>query len=111
MKKILLILTIFLSVNTLFAQQDSTAALKEFVGTYKFPEGSVVPDVTVILDESGLTITSIQGSSPLVKQTDDLYIITVYNGTCLFIRDANKKIIGVHIEAMGYILDGQKTSD
>ncbi|MCX8481748.1 MAG: hypothetical protein ORN58_07500 [Sediminibacterium sp.] len=108
MKKLLLFITIFTICNYSFAQTDSTQKLKDYVGTYKFPEGSIVPTVNVSIENGGLIIGSIQGTSTLEKQGEDLYIITAFNGTCLFKRNDAKVVIGVHIEAGGYVLDGDK---
>ena len=108
MKKLFLFITVFIICNYSFAQSDSTQKMKEYVGTYKFPEGSIVPIVTVSIENGGLIIGSVQGNSTLEKQGEDLYIITAFSGTCLFKRNDAKVVIGVHIEAGGYILDGDK---
>lgn len=89
------------------AQQDST--LQAYVGKYKFPEGSVVSEVSVSLDNGALSMASSAGTSALEKIGEDLYSITQFQGTALFRRDANKKVIGVSIKAMGYELEGTKT--
>ena len=94
-------------VNAQDAPKDST--LEQYVGKYKFPDGSVVTEVTVALDNGALTMTSSAGVSALEKKSDDLYIIVVYQGTAKFNRDANKKITGVSIDAMGYQLEGTKS--
>ncbi|MES2004367.1 MAG: hypothetical protein V4450_07590 [Bacteroidota bacterium] len=88
---------------------DST--LQQFVGKYKFPDGSVVAEVTVALEDGALTMTSSAGTSALEKQSDDLYTIVQFQGTAKFNRDTNKKIIGVSINAMGYQLEGTKTEN
>lgn len=103
------LLLIVLSISSVvFSQTDSTKKLNEYVGTYQFPDSSIVPTVTVSIENGGLIISSVQGSSTLEKQEEDLYLITAFNGTCLFKRNESKVIIGVHIEAGGYILDGDK---
>lgn len=86
--------------------KDST--LQQFVGKYKFPEGSVVTEVTVAVEDSSLTMSSSAGTSVLEKKEEDLYVIVQFQGTAKFNRDANKKIIGVSIDAMGYQLEGTK---
>lgn len=86
--------------------KDST--WQQYVGNYKFPEGSVVTEVTVAIEDTVLTMTSSAGSSLLEKQSEDFYTIVQYQGTAKFNRDANKKIIGVSIVAMGYELEGTK---
>ena len=87
--------------------QDTT--LQEYVGKYKFPDGSVVAEVVVTLENDALSMASSAGVSPLEKQTAaDVFTITQFQGTAKFNRDSNKKIIGVSINAMGYELEGVK---
>ncbi len=88
-----------------FAQQDTT--LTQFVGKYTFPSGSVVSDVTVMLENGALVMNSSAGSSALEKESEDLYVIVAFQGKALFKRD-NKVIVGISINAMGYQLEGTK---
>lgn len=88
--------------------QAKADSLTEYTGVYVFPDGSVVPEVEVLLTDSTLSMTSAAGSSVLVKQDKDLYTIVEFSGTALFKRNEARKIIAVHIEAGGYILDGTK---
>jgi len=88
------------------APADST--LQQYVGIYKFPEGSVIADVSVALDSGALTMTSSAGVSALEKLEEDMYTIVSFQGTAKFNRDANKKITGVTINARGYLLEGIK---
>ncbi|MBR2648292.1 MAG: hypothetical protein IKD55_05600 [Sediminibacterium sp.] len=107
MKKILFF--ICLSMGLAFAasaQIDTT--LKQYVGKYKFPEGSVVSDVTVTFDNGALTMSSAVGSSSLEKQSEDVFVITQFQGIATFKRNDAKKIIGININAGGYVLDGTK---
>ena len=107
MKKIALLS--FLLIGFAFsisAQTDTT--LKQYVGKYKFLEGSVVADVTVTFDNGTLTMTSAVGSSSLEKQSEDVFVITQFQGTATFKRNDAKKIIGININAGGYVLDGTK---
>lgn len=113
MKKIFLLMLVLGSFSAAFAQQtpagDST--LQQYAGKYKFPEGSVVAEVTVILDGGNLTMSSPVGTSPLEKKEEDVFIITQFQGTAKFNRDASKKIIGVTINAGGYLLEGTRTEE
>jgi hypothetical protein len=84
--------------------------LEDFIGKYVFPEGSVVPDVTVAVAGSGLTMTSAAGASTLTELGIDSFQVIEFSGTAVFKRGEDKKVNAVHIEAMGYILDGQKQS-
>jgi hypothetical protein len=85
--------------------------LEDFVGKYVFPDGSVVPDVTVTLDGSALTMASTAGTSALAELGRDSFSIVEFSGTAVFKRGDDKKVNGVHIEAMGYVLDGQKQNN
>ncbi len=88
------------------APKDTT--LQQYVGKYKFPDGSVVAEVTVALEDGALTMSSSAGTSALEKKGDDLYVIVQFQGTAKFNRNTDKKIIGVSIDAMGYQLEGKK---
>lgn len=105
MKKILLALILLFSFTTINAQTDS---LQEYTGTYVFPDGNVIPSVEVILTDGSLSMSSSAGTSNLSKMGIDSFEIVEFSGTALFKRDQDKKITGVHIEAMGYVMDGQK---
>lgn len=87
--------------------KDTT--LQQYVGRYKFPDGSVVAEVTVAVEDTLLTMSSAAGTSALEKKSDDVYVIVQFQGTAKFNRDANKKVIGVSIDAMGYQLEGTKS--
>ncbi len=109
MKKMFLLgvtICFFYAAGAQTTTADST--LQQYVGKYKFPEGSVIADVTVTLEGGVLTMSSSAGPSPLEKQSEDLFSITQFQGTAKFNRDANKKVIGVSINAMGYSLEGTK---
>lgn len=114
MKKMLLFF--FLSVGMVLMAQAQQAppakdsTLQHYVGKYKFPDGSVVAEVTVALVDGALEMSSSAGTSALEKQeAEDLYTIVQFQGTAKFVRDANKKVIGVSINAMGYLLEGTKS--
>ena len=105
MKKLFLLLITIATVNFINAQ-DST--LQQYTGKYIFPEGGPVPDVEVTLTGEELSMTSVAGSSSLVKLGVDSFQIVEFSGTAVFKRGDDKKVNAVHIEAMGYVLDGQK---
>jgi len=108
MKKWMMLCLLLGSVAFVQAQtKDST--LQDFVGKYKFPDGSIVTEVVVSMEGDGLVMGSSVGNSALVKTGEDLFSITAYEGTAQFKRDANKKVIGVNINAGGYVLEGTKS--
>ena len=113
MKKIILSILGSLFIVAVNAQSEPAPKppLEDFVGKYVFPDGSVVPDVTVTLDGSALTMSSVQGNSALVELGRDSFSIVEFSGTAVFKRGDDKKVNAVHIEAMGYVLHGQKQSN
>ena len=112
MKKLLFLFFAIVCSLTAFSQQtpaDST--FQQYTGKYKFPEGSVVAEETVMLEGANFTMTSPRGTSPLEKKEEDVFVITQFQGTAKFNRDASKKIIGVTINAGGYLLEGTRTEE
>lgn len=108
MKKLIMICLLLGTVSLVGAQtKDST--LQDFVGKYKFPEGSIVTEVNVSMEGEGLIMGSSIGNSTLVKLSEDLFSLTAYDGTAKFNRDSNKKVVGVSINAGGYALEGTKS--
>lgn len=112
MKKIILSILASLFIIAVNAQTDPVPKppLEDFVGKYVFPEGSVVPEVDVALSGSALSMTSVAGSSALVELGVDSFQIVEFSGFAVFKRGEDKKVNAVHIEAGGYVLDGQKKS-
>lgn len=112
MRKFILSILTFLFIISVCAQSDPAPKppLSDFVGKYVFPEGSVVPDVTVALAGEALNMTSAAGSSVLTELGRDSFTIVEFSGIAVFKRGEDKKVNGVHIEAQGYVLDGQKQS-
>ncbi len=108
MKK-LMMLCLLLSAVAFVQAQTKDSTLNDFVGKYKFPDGSVVTEVIVSMEGEALVMGSSVGNSPLVKTGEDQFSITAFDGTAQFKRDSNKKIIGVNINAGGYVLEGTKS--
>lgn len=96
----------FILLGVVANAQDTTH--KEMVGRYKFPTGSVIDEAIVTWDAGILTMSSTAGTSTLEKIKGDTFNVVSFNGICVFQRDTNKKINGVHIDASGYVLDGTK---
>ena len=104
-----MIICLLLGIVAFTHAQDKDSTLQDFVGKYKFPEGSVVSEVSVSIEGEGLLMGSSIGTSTLVKIGEDLFSITAYDGSAQFKRDTNKKVIGVSINAGGYALEGTKS--
>lgn len=80
MKK-LMMLCLLLSTVAFVQAQTKDSTLQDFVGKYKFPEGSIVTEVVVSMEGEGLVMSSSVGNSILVKTGEDLFSITAYDGT------------------------------
>lgn len=106
MKKIMLFVFISLFVSALNAQTDST--LKQYTGRFLFPEGSIVADVTVVMEAEGLSMISSAGTSLLTKLGKDSFTIVEFSGLAVFKRSEAKVINGIFIDAAGYVMDGVK---
>lgn len=82
--------------------------LQQYTGKYIFPEGSVVTEVTVALDNGVMTATSAMGTTELKKAEGDVFEVVVYSGTATFKRNAENKIVGVTIVVGDITLEGKK---
>lgn len=111
MKKMILALAAVLFTVVAFSQEVPTpdSSLQQYTGKYKFPEGSVVAEIAVLIDGGGLVMSASVGTSPLEKREEDVFFIVQFQGTAKFNRDANRKVVGVTINAMGYVLEGTRT--
>ncbi len=105
MKKVFLLLSVFITFCLYLNAQDS---LQQFVGKYKFPQGSVVLEVDVVVTNSILQVNSILGNASLEKTGTDQFSMPSYNGTVIFIRNEAKKITGINIEVMNISLEGTR---
>ena len=105
MLRTIFILLVTLGGNVLHAQ-DTT--WNEYVGTYKFPEGSVVLSVEIKIENGALTASSSAGSSALEKISKDTFSLVSYSGTVYFTRDSDKKVNGIKIEVQDTVLEGKK---
>jgi hypothetical protein len=103
MKKMFFLLAICIFSGIALYAQDS---LKAYVGKYKFPEGSVVPEIEVILENGALMFKSNMGNTAIERNGGDEFSIPAYSGVATFTRNEAKKITGLHIEAQGTVLDG-----
>lgn len=107
MKRILFSLFLVIAFTGVKAQTDS---LQEYAGKYKFPDGSPVTEITVVLDNGVLTATTAMGNSEL-KKTDnkDVFEIVAYNGTATFRRGDDSKVKGLRVQVQDIDMEGTKT--
>jgi hypothetical protein len=105
MKKVTLLLSLFIAVCFSLKAQDS---LQQYVAKYKFPEGSAVTEVTVALENGALMVNSTMGNAALEKTGTDQFAMPAYNGTVVFTRNEAKKITGIKIDVMNITLEGTR---
>jgi hypothetical protein len=106
MKCILLSVVFIAFACTSLRAQDTSS--HQYVGKYMFPDGSVIPLVEITLDNGALSISSTAGTSALQLLGTDSFSIVTFNGYAVFRRSSTNKIMSVHIEASGYVLDGAR---
>jgi len=112
MKKLVLSFYALSSFFILSAQQTPQPdSLKEYTGKYKFPEGSVVTEVTVTIENGELYATSVMGNSELKKIEKDVFEIVSFSGKAFFKRNEEAKLSGVRIEVEDVILEGTKSEE
>jgi len=112
MIKFIVLIFALTSTFILSAQQSpKTDSLKEYTGKYKFPDGSEVTEVKVVVENGLLWAQSDKGNSELRRIEKDIFEVVVYSGTATFKRDEKGKINGLHIEVGDLIMDGTKSDE
>jgi Domain of unknown function (DUF3471) len=112
MRRFLLFFFALGSSFILSAQQTPpTDSLKEYIGSYRFPEGSEVTEIKVVVENGVLWANSDKGNSELKKIEKDVFEVVSYTGTATFKRDEKGKINGLHIEVGNLIMDGTKSEE
>ena len=112
MTNFLVLILALTSTFILSAQQTpKTDSLKEYTGKYKFPEGSEVTEVKVVVENGLLWAQSDKGNSELRRIEKDNFEVVEYSGRATFKRDEKGKINGLHIEVGDLIMDGTKSDE
>lgn len=107
MKKLILSFLVLVSVIAVHAQTDS---LQEYTGKYKFPEGSPVNEIGVIVENGVLTATSAMGNSEFKKtDTKDVFEVVAFGGSATFKRNAEGKITTLLIQVQDITMEGSKS--
>lgn len=88
------------------AQPDTT--LQQYTGKYKFPDGNVISEMTVTIENGILMAGSVMGNSELKKTEGDVFEVVAYSGTATF-RRTEGKITGVQIIVRDIIMEGTKS--
>ena len=99
---------LFFVFNTGIAQTPQDT-LQHYAGKYKFPEGSVVTELTVSVENGVLMASSPIGNAELKKMETDIFEIVGYGGTATFKRNGDGKVVTVQIVVGDINIEGQKT--
>ena len=104
MKKYYLLAS-FLMISLLsMAQSDS---LQAYTGKYKFPDGSPVTEIGVVVENGILTATSAMGNSELrATNTKDVFEVVAYSGTATFRRGDDGKVKMLRIQVQDVDMEG-----
>lgn len=105
MRKLFILSLLIVSSFGLKAQTDS---LQQYVGKYKFPEGSVVAEITVTVENGVLMAGSPMGASELKKTDVDVFEIVNFGGTATFKRNTEGKVISVRVQVSDVDMEGTK---
>src|SRR5689334_6875908 len=106
MKKIFLGFFLMLTLSVVNAQTDS---LQQYTGKYKFPDGSPVTEITVVLENGTLTGSSPMGSSEFrITDTKDVFDIVAYSGTATFRRGDDGKIKTMRVQVQDIDMEGAR---
>ena len=103
----LIIFFLFFSFNFFSRAQDST--LNEYTGKYKFPSGSMVPEVDITLSDNILSITAVLGLASMEKVSRDTFMIPTYgNALVFFYRNTDNKVASIKIDTGNDVMEGKK---
>ena len=92
-------------------QVPQSDSLKEYTGKYKFPEGSEVTEIKVVVENGALWAQSDKGNSELRRIQKDTFEVVAYTGTATFKRDGKGKVNGLHVGVGDLIMDGTKSEE
>ena len=121
MKKIIFGLLIVFSVTQLSAQDapapppppkapvKDSVQLSDYTAKYKFPEGSPVAEITLVIENGTLIAQTVMGNSEFKKtDTKDVFTVVAYSGTATFKRNEAGKVVGVLIQVNDMELEGTR---
>ena len=89
--------------------QTPQDTLQHYVGKYKFPDGSVVTEVVVTVENGTLFANSAIGNAELKKIEIDVFEIVGFGGTATFKRNGDGKVDRVQIIVGDVNMEGSKT--
>lgn len=96
MKRVLLF--IMLSASFLMSDAQCKADLKDYVGRYVFPEGSLAEDAVIsIVNDTILNISASIGECELEHVEGETFSLPQYGGTIIFNRNTEKEVEGFKV--------------
>jgi len=112
MKKLLLLLFALSGTFILSAQQTPKSdSLTEYIGKYKFPDGSEVTEIRIVVENGVLWAKSDKGDSELKRIEKDSFEVVTYTGTATFKMDEKGKVNVLHIAVGDLIMDGTRSEE
>ncbi|MBK6829158.1 MAG: hypothetical protein IPG86_20930 [Chitinophagaceae bacterium] len=89
--------------------QAQTDSLSDYTGKYKFPDGSPVSEIGVVVENGILTATSVMGNTELRKTDNkDVFEIVAYGGTATFKRAEDGKVKMMRVQVQDVDMEGTK---
>ena len=99
----------FIIVMTSLVSQAQTDSLADYTGKYKFPDGSPVTEIGVVIENGILTATSVMGNTELRKTDNkDVFEIVAYGGTATFKRGEDGKVKMMRVQVQDVDMEGTK---
>ena len=96
-------------VMTSLVSQAQTDSLADYTGKYKFPDGSPVTEIGVVIENGILTATSVMGNTELRKTDNkDVFEIVAYGGTATFKRAEDGKVKMMRVQVQDVDMEGTK---
>jgi hypothetical protein len=114
MKKLLLLafaVCAFSFINAQTPVPSPADTLKEYVGKYKFPDGSPFSEVNIALENGVLIASSAAGSSDLKRREGDVFDVVAYGGTATFKRNDTKKVIKLQVQVNDLDMEGDRVEE
>ena len=99
-------------LSVTFAAHAQTDSLSQYAGKYTFPEGTIITELSIVVENGTLMANSSQGSSEFRKTVEkDVFEVVEFEGLATFKRNDSGKVVGVKIEVNNMVLDGTKSED
>ena len=96
-------------VMSSLVSQAQTDSLSDYTGKYKFPDGSPVTEIGVVIENGILTATSVMGNTELRKTDNkDVFEIVAYGGTATFKRAEDGKVKMMRVQVQDVDMEGTK---